>query len=138
MQSCERNSSSYCGVLSFSSYLKLLFLLIFTESICPYSFSSFTLRFLFSELNHFYLDSPSLTIWHDLICISTFHCTSHLVEKCYHFLKQGAEKQLKHAVGTMRPVSVAFEVISDFRLYNGGVYTSSECHSGPQVNSYFK
>lgn len=72
-----------------------------------------------------------------LICISTFHCTSCLVEKCYHFVKQGAEKQLKHAVGTMRPVSVAFEVVNNFRLYNGGVYTSPDCHSGPQVNLYF-
>lgn len=72
-----------------------------------------------------------------LICISTFHCTLHLVEKCYHFVKQGAENQLKHAVGTMRPVSVAFEVINDFRLYNAGVYTSHECHTGPQVNPYF-
>lgn len=52
------------------------------------------------------------------------------------FVKQGAENQLKHAVGTMRPVSVAFEVIDNFRLYNAGVYTSPKCHSGPQVNSY--
>jgi cathepsin H len=48
-------------------------------------------------------------------------------------ITEGAENQLKHAVGTMRPVSVAFEVISDFRLYNAGVYTSPECHSGPQT-----
>lgn len=65
MQSCQQNSSSYCGVLSFSSNLKLLFLLILTENICPYSFSSFTLCFLFFELNCSYLYSPSLTIWHD-------------------------------------------------------------------------
>lgn len=46
---------------------------------------------------------------------------------------QGAEMQLKHAVATMRPVSVAFEVVNDFRLYNGGVYTSSVCRTGPEV-----
>ena len=46
---------------------------------------------------------------------------------------QGAETQLKHAVATKRPVSVAFEVVNDFRLYNGGVYTSSVCHTSPQV-----
>lgn len=52
-----------------------------------------------------------------------------IVESCL----QGAETQLKHAVATMRPVSVAFEVVNDFRLYNGGVYTSLDCHTGPQV-----
>ncbi|KAG0566351.1 hypothetical protein KC19_7G057300 [Ceratodon purpureus] len=48
-------------------------------------------------------------------------------------ITEGAEMQLKHAVATQRPVSVAFEVVNDFRLYNGGVYTSSDCHTGPQV-----
>ena len=33
--------------------------------VCLYSFSSCTLCFLFSELNHIHLYSPSLTIWHD-------------------------------------------------------------------------
>jgi cathepsin H len=48
-------------------------------------------------------------------------------------ITEGAETQLKHAVATMRPVSVAFEVVHDFRLYNGGVYTSLNCHTGPQT-----
>jgi cathepsin H len=48
-------------------------------------------------------------------------------------ITEGAETQLKHAVATMRPVSVAFEVVNDFRLYNGGVYTSSVCHTSPQT-----
>lgn len=48
-------------------------------------------------------------------------------------LKQGAENELKHAVGTMRPVSVAFEVINKFRLYSSGVFSSPLCHDGPQV-----
>jgi cathepsin H len=48
-------------------------------------------------------------------------------------ITEGAETQLKHAVATARPVSVAFEVVNDFRLYNGGVYTSQHCHTGPQT-----
>ncbi|KAI7742397.1 hypothetical protein M8C21_018598 [Ambrosia artemisiifolia] len=46
-------------------------------------------------------------------------------------ITSGAEDELKHAVGVVRPVSVAFQVIADFRLYTGGVYTSDECGSGP-------
>lgn len=43
----------------------------------------------------------------------------------------GAEDELKHAVGIVRPVSVAFEVVDGFRSYNGGVYTSTTCGSDP-------
>ncbi|KAL3532698.1 hypothetical protein ACH5RR_006219 [Cinchona calisaya] len=43
----------------------------------------------------------------------------------------GAEGELKYAVGTVRPVSVAFEVVDGFRHYNGGVYTSNNCGSTP-------
>ncbi|KAK1377843.1 Cysteine protease [Heracleum sosnowskyi] len=43
----------------------------------------------------------------------------------------GAEDELKHAVGIVRPVSVAFEVIQSFRLYKGGVFTSDSCGSTP-------
>ncbi|KAG1334317.1 hypothetical protein COCNU_03G004360 [Cocos nucifera] len=39
----------------------------------------------------------------------------------------GAEDELLHAVGLVRPVSVAFEVVSGFRFYKGGVYTSDTC-----------
>jgi len=46
-------------------------------------------------------------------------------------ITQGAEDELKHAVGVVRPVSVAFQVISNFRLYTGGVFTSDDCGSGP-------
>lgn len=45
----------------------------------------------------------------------------------------GAEDELKEAVGLMRPVSVAFEVISDFRLYESGVYTSVNCDASPET-----
>jgi cathepsin H len=48
-------------------------------------------------------------------------------------ITEGAETQLKHAVATMRPVSVAFEVIDNFRLYDGGVYTSDTCRTGPET-----
>jgi len=43
----------------------------------------------------------------------------------------GAEDELKHAVGTVRPVSVAFEVVNGFRFYNSGVYTSDTCGNSP-------
>nr|CAD1826112.1 unnamed protein product [Ananas comosus var. bracteatus] len=43
----------------------------------------------------------------------------------------GAEDELKHAVGVVRPVSVAFEVVNGFKLYKGGVYSSDSCGSTP-------
>ncbi|XP_022845739.1 cysteine proteinase 3-like [Olea europaea var. sylvestris] len=43
----------------------------------------------------------------------------------------GAEDELKHAVGIVRPVSVAFEVVTGFRFYKEGVYTSTSCGSNP-------
>ncbi|XP_042506997.1 thiol protease aleurain-like [Macadamia integrifolia] len=43
----------------------------------------------------------------------------------------GAEDELKHAVGTVRPVSVAFEVIKEFRFYTKGVFTSPSCGTSP-------
>ncbi|RRT47643.1 hypothetical protein B296_00053600 [Ensete ventricosum] len=45
--------------------------------------------------------------------------------------EKGAEDELKHAVGVVRPVSVAFEVVNGFRLYKGGVYTSDTCGKTP-------
>ncbi|XVE70715.1 hypothetical protein DITRI_Ditri10aG0092900 [Diplodiscus trichospermus] len=41
----------------------------------------------------------------------------------------GAEDELKHAVALVRPVSVAFEVVTSFRFYRGGVFTSETCGS---------
>ncbi|XAR67197.1 Cathepsin H [Bertholletia excelsa] len=38
-----------------------------------------------------------------------------------------AENELKHAVAMVRPVSVAFEVVRDFRFYKDGVYSSEKC-----------
>jgi len=43
----------------------------------------------------------------------------------------GAEDELKHAVGLVRPVSVAFEVIAGFKQYKEGVFTSYHCGSTP-------
>nr|GMC73867.1 cysteine proteinase 3 [Ipomoea batatas] len=37
----------------------------------------------------------------------------------------GAEDELKYAIGLIRPVSVAFEVVDGFKLYESGVYTSN-------------
>jgi cathepsin H len=42
------------------------------------------------------------------------------------------EDELKAAVGSTGPVSVAFQVVSDFRFYKSGVYESKECRSGEQ------
>ncbi|KAK9101541.1 hypothetical protein Scep_024971 [Stephania cephalantha] len=44
---------------------------------------------------------------------------------------KGDEDELKYAVGLVRPVSIAFQVVRDFRHYNGGVYTSNTCGSTP-------
>lgn len=43
----------------------------------------------------------------------------------------GAEDELKNAVGLVRPVSVAFQVINGFRMYKSGVYTSDHCGTSP-------
>ncbi|KAL4332290.1 hypothetical protein GQ457_07G045660 [Hibiscus cannabinus] len=43
----------------------------------------------------------------------------------------GSEVELKHAVGLVRPVSVAFEVIDDFRFYKSGVYFNDTCGRAP-------
>eukprot|EP00271_Cylindrocystis_brebissonii_P014717 TRINITY_DN36195_c0_g1_i1.p1 TRINITY_DN36195_c0_g1~~TRINITY_DN36195_c0_g1_i1.p1 ORF type:complete len:357 (-),score=83.92 TRINITY_DN36195_c0_g1_i1:1083-2153(-) len=45
-------------------------------------------------------------------------------------ITEGDEEQLKDAVAFVRPVSIAYEVASDFRLYAGGVYSSDLCRSG--------
>lgn len=42
------------------------------------------------------------------------------------------EKSLAMAVAKVGPVSVAFQVASDFRLYGGGVYDSNICKSEPK------
>ncbi|KAK4368580.1 hypothetical protein RND71_012372 [Anisodus tanguticus] len=43
----------------------------------------------------------------------------------------GAEDELKYAVALVRPVSISFEVIKDFKQYKSGVYTSTECGNTP-------
>ncbi|KAA8534771.1 hypothetical protein F0562_029787 [Nyssa sinensis] len=43
----------------------------------------------------------------------------------------GAEDELKHAVAIVRPVSVAFEVVTGFRFYQKGVYTNNTCGTTP-------
>ncbi|XP_044464099.1 thiol protease aleurain-like [Mangifera indica] len=42
-----------------------------------------------------------------------------------------AEDELKHAVASVRPVSVAFEVVNGFQSYESGVYSSNTCGSTP-------
>nr|GEY77877.1 cysteine proteinase 3-like [Tanacetum cinerariifolium] len=43
----------------------------------------------------------------------------------------GAEDELKHAVGVVRPVSVAYQVSGDFKQYTGGFYTNDSCGIDP-------
>lgn len=50
---------------------------------------------------------------------------------------QGAEDELKDAVGIVRPVSIAFEVIKAFRFYESGVFTSDSCGTTPMVSPSF-
>jgi len=47
-------------------------------------------------------------------------------------ITQGAENELVDAIANVGPVSIAFEVASDFRFYKDGVYNSKVCKSGPQ------
>jgi len=47
-------------------------------------------------------------------------------------LTQGDEAALKFFLATHGPVSVAYQVASDFRHYATGVYSSSICKSGPK------
>merc|ERR1712083_1270979 len=43
----------------------------------------------------------------------------------------GDEDSLKYYLATHGPVSVAFQVASDFRHYSSGVYSSDVCKNGP-------
>lgn len=47
-------------------------------------------------------------------------------------ITEGDEQSIIHYLVTKGPVSVAFQVVSDFRLYHSGVYTSTECKKGPK------
>lgn len=47
-------------------------------------------------------------------------------------LTVGDEDALKYHLASHGPVSVAFQVASDFRHYSNGVYTSKVCKNGPQ------
>ncbi|KAG6586950.1 papain-like cysteine protease C1 [Phytophthora cinnamomi] len=59
---------------------------------------------------------------------NTYHVGAQ-VEKVVNITSRN-EKELKAAVGSTGPVSIAFQVVSDFRFYKSGVYESTECHSG--------
>nr|KAJ0226463.1 hypothetical protein LSAT_V11C100047300 [Lactuca sativa] len=48
-------------------------------------------------------------------------------------ITMGAEDELKHAVGVVHPMSVAFQVINGFHQYTGGVFTSDVCGNDPIV-----
>lgn len=47
-------------------------------------------------------------------------------------LTVGDEEELRNAVATRGPVTIAYQVASDFRDYKSGVYTSTVCENGPQ------
>lgn len=46
-------------------------------------------------------------------------------------MTEGDEESLMRLVSTVGPVSVAFQVVEDFRLYKSGIYSSENCKSGP-------
>jgi len=46
-------------------------------------------------------------------------------------ITQGDEDSLFQAVLYLNPVSIAYEVVDDFRFYAGGVYQSDNCKQGP-------
>jgi len=43
------------------------------------------------------------------------------------------ENELLNAVGTAGPVSVAFQVLPDFKLYVGGIYSNPNCSSSAET-----
>ena len=45
---------------------------------------------------------------------------------------EGDEDSIMEIVATKGPVSIAFQVVNDFRLYHSGVYSSSQCRNGSQ------
>lgn len=44
-------------------------------------------------------------------------------------ITEGNEVELKHAIFEKGPVSVCYQVVSDFRDYHSGVYQSATCRS---------
>ena len=45
---------------------------------------------------------------------------------------EGDEDSIMEIVATKGPVSIAFQVVNDFRLYHSGVYSSTQCKNGSQ------
>ena len=46
-------------------------------------------------------------------------------------ITEGDEDSIKHILANVGPVSIAFEVVDDFRLYKRGIYSSDVCKKGP-------
>jgi cathepsin H len=46
-------------------------------------------------------------------------------------ITEGDEAEMGRVVGNLGVVSIAYQVVQDFRFYTGGVYSSSSCKSGP-------
>ena len=47
-------------------------------------------------------------------------------------ITEGDEESLERIVATVGPVSVAFQVVDDFRLYKRGIYSTEKCQAGPK------
>ncbi len=45
---------------------------------------------------------------------------------------EGDEKSLMQLLVRRGPISIAYQVVDDFRLYRSGVYTSTQCKQGPK------
>jgi len=46
-------------------------------------------------------------------------------------ITEGDEKGILSATADIGPISIAYQVVSDFRFYKKGVYTSAVCKNGP-------
>lgn len=47
-------------------------------------------------------------------------------------ITSGNEQELDEAIATVGPISVAYQVVGDFRFYKSGVYSSKTCKNGTQ------
>lgn len=47
-------------------------------------------------------------------------------------ITEGDEESQIDAIAEHGPVSIAYQVVSDFRFYKSGVYSSTECKNGSQ------
>ncbi|KAJ4841883.1 hypothetical protein Tsubulata_015445 [Turnera subulata] len=100
-----------------------------TEEAYPYTGVDGVCKFSSENVGVQVLDSVNITLvsyLHKFFRIVPLQNSPYEVS-----MLMGAEEELKDAVALVRPVSVAFQVIHEFRLYKSGVFTSDHCGSTP-------